>query len=258
MDGAKAKIKWAIQHIAELDVAINDFLNPADRPKPYSIVHKRNPETGQIIYYLATQTSVPNEISMLAGDILQNLRTALDYAVYALAVANGHTPTSQTSFPIFDHALTSPDDYSIFCRKVCLAGSKTVDYILKTKPYKGGNDVLWRLHALNIRDKHRLLLVAGLAVSDINVGQHFRATREINGAVFGGWVPIQHPWILRNVGQEILVDPPDVKVNENIEFKFAITFDEPGVAEGEPMKVIVGQSLDWVTGIVYDLAKFMP
>src|SRR5215469_13358682 len=185
MDGAKAKIKWAEKHITELDTAIDRFLDPTKGPKPYRIDHKRDPKTRQIIYYLAKQTSVPDDLRLLAGDVIQNLRTALDYAVHALTVANGQTPTTNTSFPIFDHALTSSDDYAIFCRKVCAAGSKAMDYILKAKPYKGGNDILWRLHVLNIRDKHRLLLAAGLAATDLNIGQHFRATREISGPIFG-------------------------------------------------------------------------
>ena len=38
-----------------------------------------------------------------------------------------------------------------------------VDAIDAIKPYKGGNDTLWRLHGLNNIDKHRLLITVGLA-----------------------------------------------------------------------------------------------
>jgi len=104
----------------------------------------------------------------------------------------------------------------------------------------------------------RLLLAAGLAISDLNIGQHFRATREISGPIFGTWASISQPWILRDEGQEILIDPPDVKLNEDIEFKFQVAFDEKGVAEGESMKIVLRQMLDWVFGVVSDLERFLP
>ena len=60
--------------------------------------------------------------------------------------------------------LTSPDDQSLLTRKIGGAREKAIDNILQTKPYKGGNQALWRLHALNIRDEHRLLLTAAFAI----------------------------------------------------------------------------------------------
>jgi len=135
MDGAKAKVKWAEKRIKELDSAIDSFLNPVGRLKPYSIGIKRDSQTGEIIYHLASREIVPNDIVLLAGDVLQNLRSALDYAVCSLTVANGKSVSSQTGFPIFDHAPASPDDQSLLTRKIGGAGKEAIDYILQTKPF---------------------------------------------------------------------------------------------------------------------------
>jgi len=258
MDGAKAKVKWAEKRIKELDSAIDSFLNPVGRLKPYSIGIKRDSQTGEIIYHLASREIVPNDIVLLAGDVLQNLRSALDYAVCSLTVANGKSVSSQTGFPIFDHAPASPDDQSLLTRKIGGAGKEAIDYILQTKPYEGGNQALWRLHALNIRDKHRLLLTAGVALGDFNVGQHLRATRLARGFVSDYWITVGQPWILRNVGETFLIDTSHVKENDNVQFKFDVAFDELGVAEGEPIKIELGKALNWVTGIVLDLGNFLP
>ena len=47
------------------------------------------------------------------------------------------------------------------------------------KPYKGGNDSLWRLHQLNLADKHRFLITVGSQLWSIDLGGYgFRRMLE--------------------------------------------------------------------------------
>jgi hypothetical protein len=40
-------------------------------------------------------------------------------------------------------------------------------------------------------------------------------------------------------GDELFIDAPDAKVNEDIKFTFDIALDEPGVIAGEPLMLVI-------------------
>ena len=255
MDDATLKVDWAETHIEELDSSLNAFLETS----PYKVLPKRDPKSKEIRYYLAEKRDVPSEIRLLTGDILQNLRTALDYAVCALVENNGGRITGGTGFPVFDESPSTPEDEARLLGKMKGARDEVIDYVRAVKPYKTTNYAIWRLHRLNIIDKHRLLLTAGLAMTEINLGQHMRATRAPDPLRFTDdmWVAPRNFLVLHNVGDDLFADPHTVEVNENIELKFAVALDEPQVGPAEPVIQIVRQSLDWVTGIVCDLAVYL-
>jgi hypothetical protein len=89
-----------------------------------------------------------------AGDVVQNLRTALDHLANQLVVVAGSVPTSQTQFPIAKDATTYEAEKT---KRVKGMRAEAVGAIDKLKPYHGGNELLWNIHALNNADKHRTL-----------------------------------------------------------------------------------------------------
>jgi hypothetical protein len=92
------KIKWAYKHIAELETAILAFKGT----DPYAVMPKRDSETGRIKYCVAEAPDVPVEISLLSGEIIQNLRSALEYLIVQLLDVEGKKPNSRTGFPIYN------------------------------------------------------------------------------------------------------------------------------------------------------------
>jgi|SRR5215510_2135909 len=103
---ARAKLGHAEHHIGELHPLIDLFFNdPAHRPKMRADF---DPESG---YHILRIKSVPDfdplveEISLVTGDVLHDLRSALDHAAWQLAChfANGE-PANPTEvyFPICD------------------------------------------------------------------------------------------------------------------------------------------------------------
>jgi hypothetical protein len=71
-----------------------------------------------------------------------------------------------TGFPIVE----DPTEYkALSAGKVKGMNQTAIDKIEALKPYKGGNDALWKIHRLNITDKHQLLLAVGSIHSDIIV-----------------------------------------------------------------------------------------
>src|SRR5260221_14441846 len=95
----KPKLDRAKKHFRDLESEFSAFLFD---PRPYEIATKKDPNTGEIIYYIAGVRPIPVSINLLIGDVLQNCRTALDHFAHQLVLANNGTPTPQTAYPIFD------------------------------------------------------------------------------------------------------------------------------------------------------------
>ena len=56
--------------------------------RPYKISTKVDPQSRRLIYYLTDVIDVPEDIALLTGDIIQNLRSSLDHLAYELFTKN--------------------------------------------------------------------------------------------------------------------------------------------------------------------------
>jgi hypothetical protein len=240
------KINRAEQHIRDVQTAHTLFLNS----HPYTIAVRHHPQTGQPIYYLAEARDVPAELPLISGDALHNLRSALDYLACTLVRGNGEIPNRNTGFPVLQKAPLSPKD-ELFARKVKGMKQAVIDAIWDIGSYKGGDNVLWRLHSLDNIDKHRLLVTLGHYFIDFDSAQHLA---EIKPVIPRGPAPrfIRHRWIGTKhlkVGDDVLIDIPGAAVNPRIKFTFDVAFHEPGVCE-EPLMDVLLSSLNRVKQIV--------
>lgn len=97
LDGALTKVERAKQHVGDLEAELRAFHGT----NPYVVAAKRNPETHQLVYYVASVQEVPRSISAIAGDVLQNLRSALDHLAYQLVCSGlGGNPRSKRRAPL--------------------------------------------------------------------------------------------------------------------------------------------------------------
>lgn len=78
------KVERSKKHMVELEAEVNGFL----ATNPYVVGTRRNPETRQLIYYVTGVRETPVSLALIAGDVLQNLRSALDHLAHQL-IANG-------------------------------------------------------------------------------------------------------------------------------------------------------------------------
>ena len=68
-----------------------------------AIVHEIDTDAGEQKWvYRDAAPDVPMEWSIRVGEILYNLRSALDHLVWQLVLANGNAPTQVNQFPILD------------------------------------------------------------------------------------------------------------------------------------------------------------
>src|SRR5438309_6733807 len=77
---ARLKIEWAKKHILDLDTALRMFYST----NPYKVGTKHDPQTRELIYYLAGIAPTPAHIPLMVADVLQNLRSSLDHLAYQL------------------------------------------------------------------------------------------------------------------------------------------------------------------------------
>ena len=242
------KIKWANQHFYNFQRTLFDF----QRSDPCGITPERDPNTQEVIYRLSKDVVVPDDLALIAGDVLQNLRSALDYLACSLVLANGGKVTSQTSFPILENVPSTPEEERSFARKVKGMREDAKDLIRACKPYKGGDEVLWRLHELNRRDKHRLLFTVGGFIDNGSITQHIDATQppldvmeRMARAYASGdnWINVRKVTFPLKAGDVLFIDIPNAKVNEKIKFGVDVAIDEPGICDAEPLVLVLDASI---------------
>lgn len=97
---SKAKIQRAKQHTDELRKAIKDFLDV----NPFGVATRVDTVSLRRVYYVSkAPAKIPLEISIITGDVLQTLRSALDHLAYQLYLkGSGYPKKWKVFFPITD------------------------------------------------------------------------------------------------------------------------------------------------------------
>jgi hypothetical protein len=101
LDSCWAKVTRAREHTHELEQLEERFLKR--RPNQVSFDKKSEPPW---VIVRAVVEPIPLVFSTIAGDVVQNLRSALDHLAWQLVLSEGSTPGRHTTFPI---SLTKPD-----------------------------------------------------------------------------------------------------------------------------------------------------
>jgi hypothetical protein len=233
------KLERAKRHYAELETALASFFATT----PYKISTRRNDER-KPVYYLSEVTDVPVEFSLIIGDVIQNLRSALDHLAYDLWVreANGQGREGRIYFPIEKDQASYNRNKADKTRGISQQSLAIIDTL---SPYPGGNDVLWRIHTLNNRDKHRLLVTVGSSFQSLDLGAYMMASMRKMPSLPEGMrdnLP-DLPLFVRpadslfplTVGEELFIGGVDDEENPNMQFRFNVLLNEPSVVEGEPV-----------------------
>jgi hypothetical protein len=156
LDGSRAKIERAGDHLEVLDAALARFIKDGG----FEVRSEQDPDTGEYVGRVLSnrQPPVPPplRLSVLLGDALNNLRSALDYVVWQLA----ESPSKKNQFPIFD----TPEGFESHReRYLCSVPRPLWAKFEAYQPYQGPDRHALRVLAkLNDVDKHRLLLAGAV------------------------------------------------------------------------------------------------
>lgn len=153
--GARLKIERAKKHIRDLNALL---VSEAVQGHFHAIQVESDLDTGCDSLKFELSQAVPEEFMCIVGDALHNLRTALDFVANDIEFAGTGQRTKYTKFPVYDtrDKLIAAINGG-FKHK---APERVVNFILDVvQPYEGGDgDSIWALDALDIEDKHRLLI----------------------------------------------------------------------------------------------------
>jgi hypothetical protein len=113
----------------------------------------------------------PEHLGAIIGDIVHNLRSALDLVACEMvrAVEGKDANVDRVYFPFCKNAENLED--MIRTRQFHRAGERAVQVLRGLKPYHGGNAALRAIHDLDIQDKHTSLILALTRVTGRMVGR---------------------------------------------------------------------------------------
>jgi len=247
LDGSRAKIERAGDHLETLDSVLTRFAKEGS----FRIAGELDSDAGEYVMriYSNRQPPVPPpaRTSAIVGDALNNLRSALDYVIWQLALA----PSKKNQFPVCD----IPKLFEARSKGyLATVPEKHWAKIESYQPYHGqGREQLAVLVKLNDADKHRLLL-PGAVTSAPRKGK-FTVSGLDSIAVRGmDWVPFED-------GAEIyrlrLEPHAGSNVNVKAEVPYTIVFADPdsgiGVNIADLRKLRIS-----VSNIVEDFAGDFP
>ena len=230
------KLEQARRHVSNLEKSIGSFLNSS----PFKTGTTVDAETKRRKYLIISAEDVPIEIALIAGDVFQNLRSALDHLAYGLC-SGSRRSKDRIYFPIADSKARYEEKKAEWTKGMSREAKTRIDEL---KPYKGGNDILWRLRELNNIDKHRLLVTVESYLHSIDIGA-FMVQSFPDLSVFEGkasaWVTRTDPLLPLKVGDVLFGDAPNAKEkaipfnrcsSQRARNNFGSVFDEVGSGNG--------------------------
>lgn len=160
LEGARLKVSRVKE---QLDLLLLDFSHFL-QDDAYTVRQEIDGNTGEhVLFYECGEMRPPISWSVRIGEMLYDLRSALDHFVWELVCHDGGKPGRHTEFPIIRNAeryFASKAGGGM--SKLKGVGSAGHTFIEHLQPYHAGNGVkplhpLYVLHRLSIIDKHRYL-----------------------------------------------------------------------------------------------------
>jgi hypothetical protein len=240
LDGVRLKLDRAQKHLNEITGILSLIKQGECRT-----VFEHDQNLDLLVQRIHIIPKPKPELSVVVGDFLFAVRSALDHLVWQLVIQNGESPTTDNMFPItsdwdkFDTAARV-----IKGRKRLMGVSATAYALIESlQPYHAGNEPLERLDALHNVDKHRTLNLTTVVADNaalsftrggVSVLNMFISDELRDGAIFGDiGIPINDP--------EFIKEFPTAGKLANVEVKgqasLFVAFDEPDADSLEDFRV---------------------
>jgi hypothetical protein len=221
--GVVEKLRNADEHLLRFQAEALAYLNGG--PNASILTERDTDDSGRGRLRLKVHREPPLKLAAIAGDVVHNLRSSLDYIVVELVKANGHAPTFQHQFPIsatpggFADALKKGRLYGVHERAV-----RAIDQFQSyhVKPQFRAKYPLLHLHKLSNRDKHHMLALSalngGFAWTFVGAGGRVVRDEQSTEAIFDGG-------ILADIPTDFVIDGEKTQLQAKL--TVAIGFNEP-------------------------------
>lgn len=168
LSGVRVKLDRTDEQSVFLDAQWRAFRDHADA---YGVEFEADPEPCCYVVRFKVFEPVPLRLSVIFGETIHNLRSALDHLACRLVEAHGGTVGGQ-SFPIYD----DPAKFAAGAAgqlKGVPSGSAVWAVIEDAQPYKRGDEAtghpLYIVNHLSKGDKHRILNAAYVFPDTVNL-----------------------------------------------------------------------------------------
>jgi hypothetical protein len=217
------KIARSEEHFHELELKINEFVHTA----PYVQVVEPHPQKpGHVIHKMKLTQTLPGSLGEIAGDIVHNLRSALDNAGYTIAAAIGKPDAKYCAFPFAG---------SLSQMASSVGRSKDLPNEIQSlfvgfQPYHNGDNDLWALNEMCNADKHKMLTPIGTGV----VRQH----ASVHGKGYFS-MPDPHVWNRDKNEMDIITLGPDTEFKYDFQFQLFVAVNGIKVVDGKPVRNVL-------------------
>jgi len=168
--GIRLKLSRARQQIDVLEADVKAFLTGGG--EPYAPTINFNGTTQELTVSVKINKTPDPMWGVRVGEIVHNMRSALDHIVWELVILNTGNPprTNQNQFPIFEtEAGFNARGVRKFLHDV---RADAINLIQSEQPFRTGEGVkspLWHMRELSNADKHRTLHIVGTLLHSFNV-----------------------------------------------------------------------------------------
>ncbi len=238
--GPRLKIKRAEQHIAEIEIRIAHFVETYFK----SFVEYVDSKTGDLVLNYEPEQSLRFDLAPVVGDAIHNLRTALDLAWREfLGKVAPSAVDDYTKFPVRD---SRKGVVAAIGRIEIRSVSGLQDFVLGMEPYyRGKGHAIWALHALDIKDKHMILL----PLFDVAAFRVYVQDKRRN---------IDEVLAVRSIGRDIVHRfPPGSELKHKAKPAYEVLFDKGLPMQHEPIVKTLQHLVEVINGVLIRLEGFM-
>lgn len=256
-DSARWKLDRARKHTDDLEAEVSAFWDT--EPFEIELVGASPTESGP--YRVKRIEALPDSISLIAGDAVHNIRSALDHFTYSVAAH----PDRTTAFPVWSTSKATPPTAAQWRKEVQRRAHGTppdlIEALVKLEVWETGRDsLLWAIHELDRVDKHRLLLSIAVA----HTGIYLHGDDYVLATVkrFGGyaqdqplviepikWAPLKQGTVLLDVQDGLGLNATETH------FTFDVTLGEPEVLTRRPAVLQLRILADLAESVIDHLAS---
>ena len=217
------KIARSEEHFHELELKIQEFVQAA----PYErVVEADSEKPDHVVHKMKLTQPLPDSLGEIAGDIVHNLRSALDNAGYTVAVAMGIKDPKYCAFP-FAGSLAQMANSLGRCKEL---PKEMQSLFVGFQPYFGGDNYLWALNEMCAADKHKMLTPIGTGI--------FRQKASVRGTGFFS-MPDPHVWDRTRNEMDIITLGPNAEFDYTFEFQIFVAINDIKVVDGKPARNVL-------------------
>lgn len=231
--GVIAKVRRADEHLVSLYNHSVAYVNST----ACSLQAQMDVGDGKPGFTLHISSQPPVYLSVIAGDVVHNLRASLDYIAHELIRANNGTPTIRTQFPVS----LSEDEFvneAVTLKRltgISIKGLKVISAFqpFRLDPGKEKDHPLWLLTKLSNMDKHRTLALSGVGAQSTVTFHH------PDGRVFVSEfanAPVQDGAVVASMPADFF----HIKLKTHFQGSIGITFTDAPLINREPAGLLQG------------------